>query len=379
MGIVLRRLRAAPLQGRRAGARFAALALACALLAMTLLLGTRPAAAGASAAPPAPDAALVGIPYLGTTTIDIGPPWRIADCAVPLAATALVVGCDEQSVTLAAPTYDPEAGTVSLGIPLTDGRITTTAAYRIALEPPSTPTAAPGTELRPVRAGTLLRLPLSELGVECEVCSGTGGRLSAITVHPADAGSLWATPTHLVFRAAADARGPAELVYRFADDFGAWSADASVPVSILAPADRPLATSDLVVELDAGAASVDLNRLAFPLDGGEVVIVGCGDPIRGQVTCAADGSAEYRGDGGIDQFAFQVATAEGGRAFGSVTLVPAGTEAPAVGTAPIAAPEQGKTGVAVLVPPAPPSDDHASDSTGLLTPLLDVLDRVGAR
>ena len=355
-----------------------ALAAVVTMLSSTLILSSAPIAAGAAEAPPDADPARVAIPYLGTVSIDIPAPWFITDCAATFAATPLVTACDANAITLAAPEYDPDAGTVALRVPLSDGRIGTTSVYQVVLEPPAVPAATPNIELRPVPAGSLLRIPLSELGLECQVCNATGGSLRAVAVQPESAGSLWATPTHLVFRAAADARGPVELVFRFADDYGSWSGDGKIAVSILAPADRPLVTADVVVELAEGAASVDLNELTFPLGGGELIVVGCGDPIRGQVGCAADGTAEYRGDGGIDQFSFQVATAEGGRGFGSVTVVPAGATEPAPGMAPIAPPKQSKKGVPVLVPPAVPVEDDGTTGDGLLGPLLSVFDRVGA-
>ena len=343
----------------------------------TLFLAFSPLPADAAEAPPDADPARVAIPYLGSAAIDIAAPWFITDCAAPLAASPLVVACEANSISLAAPEYDPDAGAVALRLSLSDGRISTTTVYQVVLEPPEVPTAMPSAELRPVPAGSLLRIPISEIGLECQVCNATGGRLRAVDVQPESAGSLWATPTHLVFRAAADARGPVELVFRFADDFGSWSGDAKLAASVLPPADRPLATADVVVELAEGAASVDLNELAFPLGGGELIVVGCGDPVRGQVRCAADGTAEYHGDGGVDQFSFQVATTEGGRGFGSVTVVPAASTEPAAGTAPIAPPKQSKNGVPVSVPPAVPVEDDGSGG-GLLGPLLSIFDRVGA-
>ncbi|WP_139416343.1 hypothetical protein [Agromyces laixinhei] len=358
--------------------RLPAIAVVFLMMFATLLPASSARAAETAAAQPDADPARVAIPYLGTASIDIAAPWSITDCAAPLAATPLVTACEAGKISLAAPVYDPDAGATALRLSLSDGRITTTTVYQVVLEPPAVPTATPSSELRPAPAGSLLRIPISDLGLECQVCSDTGGNLRAVAVQPASAGSLWATPTHLVFRAAADARGPVELVFRFADDFGSWSADAKLGVSILDPVDRPLATADVVVELVEGGASVDLNELAFPLGGGELIVVGCGNPVRGQVRCAADGTAEYRGDGGTDQFSFQVATADGGRGFGSVTVVPAGATEPGAGTAPIAPPKQSKQGVPVFVPPAVPVEDDAAADGGLLRPLLSVFDRVGA-
>jgi len=355
------------------------------LLAVLGSLALATPAGAAGAAPAGAGSGDVAIPYLGSTTIDVAAPWRITDCGVPSQASPLVVGCDERSVSLAAPEYDPDASTVVVPVPLTDGRITTVAEYRVSLEPPETPNVDPGRTVRPTAAGTVLRLPISELGVECAVCDA-GGRLRAVAVHPAQAGSLWATPTHLVFRAAEGYTGPAELVYRFADDYGAWSPEGVLQASVLRPRGAPLVTTDVVVALDEGGAALSLDRLAFVLGDDELVLVGCGTAIRGQLRCEADGTITYQGDGAADQFAVQLASAGGDQALASVTLVPAeattGTDAEAAtlrpGTAPIAKPEQGKQGVASAIVPRRPVEDHTGAS-GLLAPLLATLDRVGAR
>lgn len=364
---------------RRLGA--AALSMLLAVLGSVAIA----APAGAAGSAPGPGAGDVAIPYLGSTTIDIAAPWRITDCQTPVQASPLVVGCDERSISLAAPEYDPDAAAVVVPVPLTDGRITTIAEYRVSLEAPETPSAEPARAVRPTASGTLLRLPISELGVECAVCDA-GGRLRAVAVHPAEAGSLWATPTHLVFRAAQGYAGPAELVYRFADDYGTWSPEGVIQASVLRSEGAPLVTSDLVVALEEGGAELSLEQLGFVLGDDELVLVGCGTAIRGQLRCDADGSIVYRGDGAADQFAVQLATAGGEQALASVTLVPAAEDEGAdaasdslrPGTAPIAKPKQGKQGVASAIVPRRPVEDHHG-AGGLLAPLLATLDRVGAR
>ncbi|MFK4728707.1 hypothetical protein ROT00_03380 [Agromyces mediolanus] len=359
---------------RRPGAAALAVAASLALGAPAVAADGAPAGAGSGD---------VAIPYRGSTTIDIAAPWRITDCGMPREAGPLVVGCDERSISLAAPDYDPEAPTTVVRVPLSDGRITTVAEYRVRLEGPETPSAEPGRTVRPATAGALLRLPVSELGVECAVCDA-GGRLRAVAVHPAQAGSLWATPTHLVFRAAEGYTGPAELVFRFADDYGTWSPEGVVQASVVRGVGAPLVTSDLVVGLDDDGAELSLEELAFALGGDELVLVGCGTAIRGQVRCEADGTIGYQGDGGVDQFAVQVASTGGEQALASVTLVPADADADAEagalrpGTAPIAKSKQGKQGVASAIAPRRPVEDHTGAS-GLLAPLLGTLDRVGAR
>lgn len=353
------------------------LGLAAALCALIGLPAVPASAETGDAAAAQPSAGTVAVPYLGTTTIDVATPWRIADCAAVGGATPLVTGCDEASITLTAPEYDPEAAPVVLPVAVTDGRITTTVEYRVVLEAPETPAVQPSLDVRPTPAGALLRLPVSELGIECAVC-GDRARLQAVSVRPRSAGSLWATPTHLVFRAADGFSGPVELGYRVADDFGTASPEASIAVSVYRPGPDRLATLDLVVELDGTDAELDAAELGFATGDDELLVVGCGEPIRGQVQCDDDGTVRFHGDGGADQFGIQLATSGGEHGYASVTLVPADAAAPAPGTAPIAKPKQGDDGVVLQLRPRQPVED-AGGSDGILTPLLSVLDRVGAR
>ncbi|MDR5698428.1 hypothetical protein [Agromyces aerolatus] len=360
--------------------------------AFVLLAALIVSAAWSASAEPIPQPASpadVEIPYLGETSIEPAPPWRIADCAAVAAASPLVRGCDPTRITLAAGAYDPEAGTVVLEVALTNDAVSTTVGYRVRLAGPEVPTARPAATTWPVAAGSLLRLPVSELGVECAVCAD-GGRLEAIAVKPAEAGSVWATPTHLVFRAAAGYTGPAEVGVRFADDFGTWSAGATVHAAVYRPAAEPLVTFDLIAPVGAdGTASVDLSTLAVSVAGDDVVLVGCGPAMHGRVACDGDEAVYTAVPGRVDQFSVQFA-AGGEQATASVTLVPedlAETEGepaegsarpgrPASGPVPIAPPDQ-TDGVATWIVPPAPVDHH--EASGILRPLIATLDRVGAR
>jgi hypothetical protein len=354
---------------RRASIAFAV--LAC-------LLVPSVAATAAAAESPAPQPASpadVEIPYLGDAAIEPSPPWQIADCAPAFAAGPIVTACDSSRISVAAPEYDPDAGTIVIRVPLTNGIVSTTVGYRVRLAAPETPTARPAELARPVAAGSLLRLPISELGLECVVC-GDGGRLEAVEVEPATAGSVWATPTHLVFRAAANYAGPAEVRFRFADDYGAWSAVATVDAAVYRSTGAPLVTLDLVATAGAdGTATVDLGALATSVGGDDVILVGCGAAVHGRVACDAD-AATYTGiPGSVDQFAVQFA-AGGEQATASVTLIPEGSELVTPGPAAIAPPEQ-DGGVAVLLTPRIPVEHH--ETAGVFTPMVATLDRVGAR
>ncbi|MRG61349.1 hypothetical protein GE115_15945 [Agromyces sp. CFH 90414] len=307
-----------------------------------LLLAAAAPASGADQPAPEPgssSAAVIEIPYLEPATIEPAPPWRIADCAGPRAASPLVTACDETRIELAAPDFDPEAGETVLPVVLTDGTVSMTVGYRVSLAAPPAPEVAPSANVRPVASGSLLRVPFSDLGASCTRC-GDGAGLVAVGVEPTAAGSVWATPTHLVFRAASSFDGAAEVGFRVVDEFGT-ATSGKLPVGVYR-AGVPLIALDVYAALDAsGAAEIDLLALVTSIAGDDVVLVGCGATLHGAVACGADGTARYAGPGSIDQFGFQVA-AGGEQAAGSVTLVPAGSELPGSGPVPAA--------------PHPPSD-----------------------
>lgn len=373
-----------------------AMAFAVVVLAGLTLPVTGAGAAAASdasrteAVPQPPSPADVEIPYLGDASIEPAAPWRVVDCAAVAAASPLVTGCDAHKISLAAPQYDPEAGVVVIPVALTNDAVSTTVGYRVRLAGPETPSARPAEAPWPVAAGSLLRVPISELGVECAVCTA-GGRLEALEVEPASAGSVWATPTHLVFRAATGYTGPAEVGFRFADDYGSWSADARVHAAVYRAVDAPLVTLDRIAAIAPdGTAAVDLAGLVSSIAGDDVVLVGCGAAIHGRAACEG-GTASYTGPPGVvDQFSVQFA-ASGEQATASVTLVPepvepaqpaeGATEAddvprPTSGLVALAPPDQ-TDGVTTWLDPPTPVEHH--DSPGIFSPLISTLDRVGAR
>ncbi|WP_350349133.1 hypothetical protein ABIQ69_04125 [Agromyces sp. G08B096] len=353
------------------GARLTALAVALPLAWAALAL---PAAAD-DALPEPPGGADVEVPYLESVKIEPAPPWRIADCAVPLAAGPLVTSCDETGLTLAAPDYDPEAGIIVVPVPLTDGSVSMTVSYRAHLAPPPAPALAPAATARPVAAGSLLRVPLSELGLTCTRC-GEGIRVRAGAIDPSRAGSAWATPTHLVFRAASDFTGPAELSIRVVDEFGS-STEATIPIGVYRAGPDPLIALDVFAPIGAdGTAEIDLGQLASSLGDADVAFVGCGRAIHGSVSCDPDGRAHYAGGGAVDQFGFLV-TADGEQAAGSITLVPEASDLPDGGPVPVAPVGDGEEPTLTVFVPPPPVEH--TDRGGAFDPLIAVLDRVGAR
>jgi len=311
----------------------------------------------------------IAIPFEDTASIEPQSPWRVADCRAVRSASDLVASCDAESIVLSSP-FDPDAGVTILPVALRAGARTMTVQYRVTLEPPP----APGTRAvtgRVVAAGALLRVPLSDFALTCTVCAD-GGSTRILAVDPVEAGSAWTTPTHVVFRASRDYRGPVDIHVAVADDFG--TASQTGVAAHVYPARDSVIALDLAVPVDErGRVEVDLTTLAAARSGADVVVVGCGGAVHGTVVCA-DGVARYSGSDVPDQFSFRV-VAGGEQAWGSVTLVAADQGGGAV---PATRTDGDEPVPMAIIPPEPPEGAGAAHG-GLFAPFTAVLDRVGAR
>jgi hypothetical protein len=357
--------------------------IVAALFATAIVVAGVPGVAAAepsepSSSPSGPTS--IEVPYLSTATIEPAAGWQITDCAGPAATSALVVACDPSRIELAAPTFDPEAEAVVIPVSLSNGRTSMVFDYVVTTEPPQAPKLAPARSGAPVAAGSVVLVPISDLGIECVVCVD-GGSLEAVGVSPAGAGTVVATPTHVVFRPAVDFAGEAELVVRYLDDFGTPSNDAKYLVPVYRPGASALVALSVYAPLaPTGPTTVDLSSLVFSTGGSDVRFIGCGTAVHGTVVCAPDGSAEYTPASGaaVDQFSFHVAAADGEQATGSVTLVADDGERPTSGPVPTATHGKGERAASAIVP-AIPVEQAADEREGVFAALIDTLDRVGAR
>ncbi|MDQ2660441.1 MAG: hypothetical protein M3Y52_01050 [Actinomycetota bacterium] len=366
-------------------------AMIAALFATAIVIAGVPSAATAEPSAPTPSAptqsgpspsgpTAIGVPYLGRATIEPAAGWQIIDCAGPAATTPLVVACDPTRIELAAPNFDPAAKPVVLPVALSNGRTSMVFDYVVTTEPPAAPKVAAARSGAPVAAGSVVLVPISDLGVECAVCV-EGGSLEVAGVSPEGAGTAVATPTHVVFRPAADFAGEAELHVRFVDDFGTRSNEVShlVPVYRAGPS-ALIALSVFAPFAASGATSLDLTELAFSAGGGELRFVGCGTAVHGTVVCGSDGSAEYTPSSAatVDQFSFRVVDADGEQATGSVTLVADDGSRQTSGPVPTATDGKGARAASAIVP-AIPVEQASEGREGVFVALIDTLDRVGAR
>ncbi|MFB9308823.1 hypothetical protein ACFFRL_06405 [Agromyces hippuratus] len=335
--------------------------------------GAADAAASGSASGPTS----IAVPYLGSAAIEPGEGWQITDCAGPRAASPLVASCEPAKITLSAPSFDPEAPVTIVPVPLSNGRTSILVDYSVSLAPPEAPTVAGGAYGHPVAAGSTMLLPLSDLGIACAVCA-EGGALDVVEVRPEGAGAAASNGTHLVFRPSAGFTGDAELVVRYADDYGTWSVDASIVVPVYAPS-ATLIASSVTTPLGDGPQTVDLMPLVFRFGSGDadITLVGCGSAIHGSVVCAPDGTAVYAPSGAsVDQFSYHVVSADGEHATGSVTFVPDAAEQALVPASAIGSDD----GVpSKIVPRVPVEGDAAGVRSGIFAPLIETLDRAGVR
>ncbi|MGH3705736.1 MAG: Ig-like domain-containing protein [Agromyces sp.] len=353
--------------------------MGAAVLSLVLLLSTSVVTESQRAdAADSGSLASVAVPYLGSTSIEPAPGWQITDCAAPLAATPLATACEPMKLTLTATAFDPEAAAVVVPVPQSNGATSVVFHYTVTLAPPEAPTVTPGRTGFPVAAGSTVLLPLSDLGIECVVCSD-GGSVDVVGVEPRSAGTAAATGTHVVFRPSAAFTGDAGITLRFADDFGAWSASTEVEVPVYRPATMLVATSAYLAN-DGTEQAIDLGELVFGPEAGDIHFIGCGAALHGTVACRPDGTASYvPSDASVDQFSYHVASSNGEQATGSVTLVGPGASLPDSGLVPASARRDGDDGVASMIVPRVPSETEASGRAGIFSPLIETLDRAGVR
>lgn len=341
---------------------------------------TSPTGAAAAESAPSPSGpTVIAVPYLGTASIEPAEGWQIVDCGLPAAASPLVVACDADHIELAAPTFDPDAGATVIPVSLSNGRTSLAFDYTVTTAPPEAPSVASNRSAAPAAAGSVVMVPISDLGVECAVCTN-GGALEVVGVRPEGAGTASATSTHAVFRPAAGFEGEAELVVRFVDDFGTPSGEASYVVPVYRPGSHPLVALSVFAPLaPSGATSLDLRSLAFSTGDSELRFVGCGAAVHGTVVCGPDGRAEYAPAAGaaIDQFSFRVAAADGEQATGSVTLVADDGARQTTGL--VAAATGGDEPVASVIVPAVPIESTSDEREGAFAALIATMNRVGAR
>jgi hypothetical protein len=349
----------------------------CACAAIWLLLAPTASPTSAQAATAVRGPSVVEVPYLGTLDVQPAEGWQFADCAPLLAATPLVTACSPAAFTVAAPVFDPAAEPVRVSVPLVNGETRLTVDYVIRLAPPAEPDA-PDTEVPlPVPAGSRVLVPLSDLGMECGLCTPGTASVEVEGVDPSSAGQAWVTGAHVVFAASAGASGEASVALRLVDDLGRHTKIALMTVHVSAPEDTPLHGLHVSRPMPAEPLVLSAGDLAFAMPRTpELGVVDCGPAITGAVSCTPDGDITYVPAAGAtsDQFSVQLMAPDGRQALTSVTLTAPETAAAAGSLASAAG-----AGTAPLRVPLPVPAEGGEEDRGTTTSFTQLLDRVGAR
>jgi hypothetical protein len=336
---------------------------AAAVLALVLPLASAVLAAQAEGDEdegPPPDGAVV-IPYQEAGEIRPGEGWLI-DCSTLGTIDGVTMTCDTESIALAA-AYVPDWGEHRLTVRMVSKHADIAVGYTLRMAPPPAPEIGVERLDMPIEIGEQAMLPLSALGIECEMCSDDGGAIIEVgkLPHGVEAG---VSGTHLSMRGSTV--GDMELPLRVTDDAG-QSASVKLKVSFVPPVGR---TDDAqrvgAMHIISSASEWDLAALSW----GEDVMIVCTEPRPVGLTCSPDGAAALAADGALPaQFMFRVVTADGAQSWGSVTAdETAGDDG-------VAAPAWAHEASLHMVYP-PSGDDAPGEGGSLLGPLTLLLEGI---
>lgn len=389
--------------------------IAAALLAASLAFAggaagsaaTDHAVADHAVATEAPDAgsgfasgpSVVEVPLEESLEIRPAAGWTFADCSGLRAASKLVTACTPEAFTVTGPAYDASIAPVRVSVPLRSGDRELTVDYVIRLAEPTPPSAPDTTIDLPLRAGAVSLIPLSELGLECGLCSPGEATIEVGAVAPSTLGRARVTGSHLVFSAAPDAQGAVEIDLRVRDDIGTASNTFKVTLHVSKQTGAPLHGLHLLVGADAATGGVELDaRTLIAALGAEpapaVVISGCGPALHGAVHCTPDGSIVYEPEAGgsaadgassLDEFGVRLVASDGRQTLASVVVTNGaatrGTAAADTATArstalaPAAGAKRAKLDLALPRPPVKTEEKSGGATTGF----SELLDAIGAR
>ena len=368
-------------------------ALAAASLAV-LPVASGSAGPGSGAGP-----SVVEVPLEQSLEVRPAAGWSFADCGPLLKASELVTVCTAEGFTVTGPAYDADIEPVRVAVPLrsigTGAELTVD--YVIRLAEPSLPDAPDTTIDLPLTAGAVSLVPLSELGLDCGLCSAGEASVEVRKVEPGAAGTARVTGAHLVFSADPEAQGPVEVDLRVKDDTERASKTFRVTLHVSQPTRPPLQGLHLLRPAEALTVSAEdlLGPLGFE-GGGQpggadepIIVAACGPALHGTVSCTPGGGIVYEprssgADGADDpeseqalpdQFSVRLVAADGRQTLASVTLVAAGGGAPAV-LAPASGAERATLQFSL---PRPPPEHEEEAPGGAATGFIELMDALGAR
>lgn len=305
---------------------------------------------------PPPDGAVM-IPYQEAGEIRPGEGWLI-DCSSLGVVEGVTIACDTESITLSA-AYDPDWGEHPLSVRMVSKHTDLQVGYTLRMEPPPAPEITVDRLDMPIEVGAQAMVPLSALGIECEMCSDDGGALIEVgkLPHGVDVG---VSGTHLSVRGAAPR--DVEVPLRVTDDAG-QTGEVKLTLSFVeAASSEPVGALHVV----SSASEWDLAALSW----GDDLTVVCAEPRPAALACAPDGTASLAADSPSPaQFMFRVVADDGAQAWGSVTV-----DADA-GDRDVAVPAWAHEAPLHMVYP-PSGDDAPGEGGSLLGPLTLLLEGI---
>lgn len=368
-------------------------------------LAVLPVASGATGPGAGAGPSVVEVPLEQSLEVRPAAGWSFADCGALLEASELVTLCTAEGFTVTGPAYDAGIEPVRVAVPLrsigTGSKLTVD--YVIRLAEPSLPDAPDTTIDLPLTAGAVSLVPLSELGLDCGLCSAGEASVEVRKVEPGAAGAARVTGAHLVFSADPRAQGPVEVDLRVKDDTGRASKTFRVTLHVSQPARTPLQGLHLL--RTAEALTVSAEDLLGPPLGSErskspeepggadepIIVAACGPALHGTVSCTPGGGISYEprsgasGADGVDdaeseqalpdQFSVRLVATDGRQTLASVTLVAAGGGTPAV-LAPASGAERATLQFSL---PRPPPQHEEEAPGGAATGFIELMDALGAR
>lgn len=374
-------------------------ALAAASLAV-LPIASGAVGPGAGAGP-----SVVEVPLEQSLEVRPAAGWSFADCGALLEASELVTVCTAEGFTVTGPAYDADIDPVRVAVPLrsvgTGSELIVD--YVIRLAEPSQPDAPDTTIDLPLTAGAVSLVPLSDLGLDCGLCSAGEASIEVRKVEPGSAGAARVTGAHLVFSADPKARGSVEVDLRVKDDIGRASKTFKVMLHVSQPTRTPL--QGLHLSRPAEALSISAEELLGLPPGSEsaegseqpggadepIIVAACGPALHGAVRCTPGGGIAYEPRSGPDgangaddaeseqalpdQFSVRLVAPDGRQTLASVTLVAAGDRTPAV-LAPASGAERATLQFSL---PRPPPQEEEEAPGGAVSGFSDLMDALGAR
>lgn len=367
-------------------------AASSALLSLTLLALSGPAAIAVQPLAGAEDAVelasgpnIVEVPLESSLEVRPAAGWSFSDCGALREASDFVTQCAADGFTVTGPAYDHAIAPVRVSVPMRSASASLTVDYLIRLADPTPPDAPDTTIDLPLLPGAVSLIPLSDLGLDCGLCSEGVATIEVRKVEPESAGIARVTGSHLVFSAAPQAQGSAEVSLRVQDDLEHPSNTFIVTLHVSNAEHAPLV--GLHLSRPAGAMTISAEELVFSpgeVDRNEaLVLADCGPAMHGTVTCLPGGEVRYEppryasAEAPVaDQFSLRLVAGDGRQALASVTLAASDAESVSAPLVPASGLTRAK--LEMTLPEPPPEEDEAAAS-GVTKGFTELMDSLGAR